>query len=137
MITAKDYFGFLAGHRLLTPHIEDAAADLLVRVNALLDTASASGVTLEINPITRTLVSGNGSGGWRMPASMIGAPNSAHKSGQAVDVYDPDGDLDDWCLDNLETLEALGLYLEHPAATKGWCHLTTRAPRSGKRVFYP
>jgi hypothetical protein len=42
-----------------------------------------------------------------------------------------------WCLVNLKTLEEAGLYMEHPAKTPGWVHLTTRAPASGNRVFLP
>jgi len=37
----------------------------------------------------------------------------------------------------LDVLEALGLYMEHPDATATWTHLTTRAPHSGRRAFYP
>ena len=41
-------------------------------------------------------------------------------------------------LDNADTvLKDLGLWLEHPAATKGWAHVQTKPPRSGRRVFYP
>lgn len=137
-LTLHAYFGHLDGHSLITEAMRANARDLLTRVNALLAMAESDGVTLEINPVTKTHISGSGAGGWRMPASTVGAPNSAHKTGQAVDLYDPtDGDLDDWCMTHLDELERLGLYMEHPAATKGWCHLTTRAPRSGKRVFYP
>lgn len=138
MITLEQYFGPWLDHRLVTDEMHAAARDLLTRVNALLAEAERDGVSLDINPRTRTLISGAGNGGWRLPTSEVGAPRSSHKEGRAVDIYDPnDGDLDAWCLDHLGRLIALGLYLEHPAATKGWCHLTTRAPRSGNRVFYP
>jgi len=52
-----------------------------------------------------------------------------------VDVADGNGKLDETITDAL--LEAHGLYREHPEATPGWCHLTTRAPKSGRRTFYP
>jgi hypothetical protein len=45
--------------------------------------------------------------------------------------------LDDWCLEHPEVLQEIGLWQEHPAATKGWCHLQIVPPRSGKRVFFP
>lgn len=137
-ITDRDYFGAFHDHPFITNTHRANAADLLERVNKLLTMAERAGVSLEVNPITGTLVSGNRNGGWRLPNAVVGSPRSAHKEARAVDVYDPhDGDLDDWCLENLALLESLGLYLEHPAATKGWCHLSTRPPRSGRRVFYP
>lgn len=81
------------------------------------------------------------SSGYRPPAinaKVAGAAlNSAHAVCMAVDLVDKDGKIDQWCLDNLNKLEMLGLYLEDPKNTIGWCHLTTRAPKSGKRVFKP
>jgi hypothetical protein len=63
---------------------------------------------------------------------------SSHKEGRGIDIYDPhDGAMDHWCMQNQVDLVEIGLYMEHPAATPGWCHLTTRAPGSGSRVFYP
>jgi hypothetical protein len=60
-----------------------------------------------------------------------------------VDVYDPKDRIDGW-LDTFEApdgmntkLEERALYREHPSATPGWCHLTTRPPGSRKRTFYP
>jgi hypothetical protein len=60
-------------------------------------------------------------------------------TGQAIDIYDPDGDLDDWLMtiEGLAALEALGLWIEHPSATKSWSHLQTIPPKSRRRVFYP
>lgn len=79
--------------------------------------------------------------GWRPAAINASTPGAAarskHMTGQAVDLADPEGALDDWCMDNQDILERLGLYLEHPSATKGWCHVQIVPPRSGKRVFYP
>lgn len=117
-------------------------AETTVRVvSTLLLLAQQAGVSLYANPRTGTLVSS----GWRPPAVNASTPgaavNSRHMTGQAVDIYDPDGDLDDWCMAQADQpggpLERLGLWLEHPAATKGWCHLQTVPPRSGRRVFYP
>lgn len=62
---------------------------------------------------------------------------SKHLTCQAVDLSDPEGELDDWCMENQKTLEQVGLWLEHPSATKGWTHWQIVPPRSGKRVFYP
>ena len=107
--------------------IEGNAVDLLDRVNALL---ISFGEDRKVNS------------GWRPPEVNASTPNAApkskHMTGHAVDLADPEGDLDEWCADNDgERLVAHGLWMEHPAATKGWCHLQSLPPKSGKRVFYP
>jgi hypothetical protein len=79
--------------------------------------------------------------GWRPPQVNAKTPGAAKKSKhmtcEAVDLDDDDGALDDWCMDSLNHLERCGLWMEHPSATKGWCHLQIVPPKSGKRVFYP
>lgn len=79
--------------------------------------------------------------GWRPPAYNATVPNAAprskHMTCQAIDIYDPEGDLDQFVLDNQKLMEACGLWAEHPAATKGWCHLQSVPPLSGRRIFYP
>jgi len=79
--------------------------------------------------------------GWRPPAVNGNTPGAAlkskHMTGQAVDLSDPDGDLDEWCLEHQDMLELHQLWLEHPSATKGWVHLQSIPPKSNKRVFYP
>ncbi len=79
--------------------------------------------------------------GWRPRAINAAVPNasvrSKHLTCQAVDLNDEDDSLDAWCLRNLPVLEELGLWLEHPDATPGWCHVQIVPPRSGRRVFMP
>lgn len=79
--------------------------------------------------------------GWRpalVNATTPGAAqNSKHMLCQAIDLHDPDGDLDEWCLDHPDVLEQLGLWQEFPGSTKGWTHVQIVPPKSGKRVFYP
>ena len=79
--------------------------------------------------------------GWRPVSVNKIVPGAAlyskHTRCLAVDISDPDGDLDEWCLDNQDVLTEIGLWLEHPAATKGWCHVQVVPPKSGNRVFYP
>lgn len=65
------------------------------------------------------------------------APNSAHISGQAVDIEDLDKDVWKWCDANLDVLEVLGFYIEDGNYTASHVHLQTRAPASGHRVFIP
>jgi hypothetical protein len=106
-------------------------------VNKLIALMAQDGITLESSPLTLTPVSS----GWRPVAINAATPGAAarslHITCEAVDIYDPEGELDDWCMQHTTLLADVGLYLEHPAATKGWCHLQTRAPRSSNRVFYP
>lgn len=121
----------------MSPQLEKNAALTIELANKLLVLAKAAGVSLEAHPLTKTIVSS----GWRPPAvnqaTPGAAPRSKHITGQAIDLYDPDGDLDEWLLGNHQPLRDLGLWLEHPSATKGWCHVQTMPPRSGNRVFYP
>lgn len=106
--------------------------------NKMLVLAKAVGVSLESNPRTGSIVSS----GWR-PASVNeatpgAAVRSKHIRCEAIDLYDPDGELDEWAMAAADVaLRDLGLWLEHPSATKGWCHVQTVPPRSGRRVFYP
>lgn len=132
-----------------------AASDLVGRVNDLGHEAERAGAfTFTIDPDTGCAISGraggDGDGGFRTPSSTTGAPDSAHRvlpaekpKGVAVDVYDPGNRLDTW-LDGFEDghggnsmLEKHDLYREAPSATQSWCHLTTRAPASGRRTFQP
>ena len=135
LITTEQYF---AGKPHTQEHEENATA-LLKQVNALIDEAEATGFVRAICPNTGTEISGSkggsGDGGFRLQTATTGAPNSSHKTAQAVDVYDPGGHLDDWMQDDV--LESYDLYREAPNSTYGWCHLTTRAPRSGNRTFTP
>lgn len=119
--------------RDLTEAVKSNAFALLQRVNRLLPLMT--GVDFELNPRTGTLVSS----GWRPPsinATTPGAaPKSLHMTGQAIDLYDPDGDIDDWCMSNQHVLARvdIDLYIEHPSQTKGWCHLQSVPPRSQAR----
>lgn len=144
MISSEQYFQ-------AKPHTaeeEISAAELLQRVNALLDDAERLGLLkLATCPNTGTQISGSkggtGDGGYRLPNSTTGSLHSSHKEARAVDVYDPGGAIDDW-LDTFEhglgdntMLETYGLYRESPDATEGWCHVSTRRPPSGRRTFHP
>lgn len=140
-ITVTDYFmGRREVHPLaLTPDIERNAARTVGLVNALLAQAETYGVVSPANPATGSQVSS----GWRPPsvnaATKGAAVNSKHMTGLAVDLFDPDGDLDEWLMGGIgqAALEAIGLWLEHPDATPRWCHLQTVPPGSGRRVFRP
>jgi hypothetical protein len=110
----------------LTEALRENAEETVAKANALL---SRFGETRKV------------ASGWRPPAvnavTQNAAKKSLHMTCEAVDLEDHDGMLDDWCLERPEVLQELGLWQEHPSATKGWCHLQIVPPRSGKRVFYP
>lgn len=130
MITLQDYWmGRDALFPLaMTPQIEHNAEITVQLANALL---AKFGQWRKVNS------------GWRPPAVNAGtpgaAPNSKHTTGQAIDLADPDGDLDEWLLSatGQAAMVEIGLWQEHPAATKGWAHVQTVPPRSGNRTFYP
>lgn len=141
MITIADYF---MGRRekyplALTPDIEREALRTVDLANKLLTQAQTYGVTVDIHPVNKSPVSS----GWRPPEVNAATPNAAvrskHMTGQAIDIYDPDGDLDEWLMtgEGQAALVALGLWHESPSATKGWAHVQTIPPRSGRRTFFP
>ncbi len=115
-----------------------ANAELTVdAVNALLARLEKAGVRLETNPQTGTIISS----GWRPPQINSQVKNAAvrskHMTGQACDLYDPEGLIDDWLVDNLPADRSLGLWMESPACTKGWSHVQIVPPASQKVIFYP
>lgn len=65
------------------------------------------------------------------------APKSKHMTGQACDVYDPDGKLWAWILANMAKMEVLGLWFEDKGSTPTWVHFQCVPPKSGKRIFLP
>ena len=132
MITTDDYFG-------AKPHSPEqlaAAEALLLKVNTLLTELAWDWL---IDSDTGTCISGSkggqGDGGFRLETATTGRPASSHKEARGVDVFDPKGEIDELITDQI--LEHHGLYREDPGYTPGWCHLTDRAPGSGKRTFIP
>lgn len=136
-MTVEQYFGPWIKHPDATPKRKDNAARLMLAVARLEAHAVADGVMFRINPKTGSGVSGKQYGGFRPQDCPEGAPGSSHKDALAVDRYDPIGEIDAWCLRNLDILELCGIYIEHPSETCGWSHWTIRAPKSGRRVFFP
>ncbi len=134
MITLPDFWmGRDKTHSAeLTADIVRNAEQTIARANLLL-TAFRSVVA---DPEQRKVNSG-----WRPADINAGTPGAAlrskHMTGQAIDIADPEGDLDEWCLKNPDALARIGLWQEHPSATKGWCHVQIVPPKSGNRVFYP
>ena len=127
-ITLAQYFmGRDAEHGAeLTDTLRRNAEVMVTRANALLQRAC---VACAVNS------------GWRPRAVNAhvanASPRSRHLTCEAIDLADPHDRLDAWCMRHLDELEAIGLWLEHPDATPGWCHVQIVAPPSGRRVFEP
>lgn len=135
MINLKAFFKGRdkAFERELTREIRRNAAITVAKANALLKRAGFGHITT-VNS------------GWRPPlinASVTNAsPTSHHLTGRAIDLPDPNRTLAAWCVNHLDTLEEIGLWLEDPRWTydpdgEHWVHLQTVPPRSGNRVFVP
>lgn len=138
VITLADYLGeHVKTHpQDLTPELTANASRTVEKVNQLFQALEFAEIKVERNASGSYLNSG-----WRPAAYNATVKNAAvrsmHITGEAADIFDPEGAIDDYLMGNLMVLAGLGLYMEHPAATKGWTHVQTRAPRSGNRVFYP
>lgn len=126
-LTVADYLKGRIKFLELTPAIQRNTLILLNNVNALLTKFGE----------LRTVNSGFRTPEYNTPTHGIPNPKagSAHLSGEAIDLEDHDGQLKAFCTEDI--LKEFGLYLEHPSATPTWCHLQTRPPKSGKRIFYP
>lgn len=79
--------------------------------------------------------------GYRRPAdnAQVASPKakSPHLVCAAVDLEDKDRKLSEFCLNNLDLLEKIGLWMEDVKSTPTWVHVQCYAPRSGHRVFEP
>lgn len=134
-ITTEGYFGRMSFTIKPSDEVINNAVELLVRVNALLSVINESypGMPAAMQPHVNS--------GWRSAAYNATIPNasahSKHITGQAIDLSDPDGELDDLLLNHPNLLELAGLWQEHPLATKGWTHIQSVPPKSGNRTFYP
>jgi hypothetical protein len=112
----------------LTDEIRRNAEDTVAKANELLARAGFEDVC-SVNS------------GWRPRQVNAATPNAAatshHLTGRAVDLPDPDRTLAAWCVDNLEALAEMGLWMEDPRWTPTWVHLQSVPPGSGNRVFSP
>jgi hypothetical protein len=66
-----------------------------------------------------------------------GAPNSAHVTGQAVDIADKDGSLGQYFIQNPQVLNLFDIYIESPTMTPNWVHVSIKPTNSGIRIFNP
>lgn len=126
----EDYFGRMDWAEAPKDYVVANAVELLRRVNLLL-----SGIDLP-EAQQPTVVSG-----WRPESYNATVPGaslrSKHITGNAIDLSDPEGALDEYLFSHSNRLSEAGVYLEHPLATKGWTHLQSIPPRSGNVIFMP
>jgi len=112
----------------LTDDIQRNALVTVTKCNELLSRAGRN----DINTVNS---------GWRPQSVNDATRNSAavssHLTAQAVDLPDTDRTLAEWCVDNLDVLKDVGLWMEDPRWTPTWVHLQTKPPRSGKIVYIP
>lgn len=143
MITIEQYAGTYINHRDFTADRRSNADHLLAKCAILEERMVADGVEFPDNPVTGSGVSGEKNGGFRPQDCPIGAPNSRHKEGKAVDRYDPRGKIDAWLMARPkingwpDVLVELDMAIEHPDQTNHWSHWQDGAPKSGNRVFHP
>src|SRR3990167_8931000 len=130
MITLRTYWmGRDATHaEELTDEINRNARITVDKANELLERAGRS----DIDQVAS---------GWR-PASVNDATQNAarssrHLTAEAVDLPDTDRILAGWCVDNLDSLKEIGLWMEDPRWTPTWVHLQVVPPKSGKLVYIP
>ena len=137
MISLVEYAGPWIKHADFTEEVRKNVIVLLAACDRLEAMAVRDGVVFPINPATNSNVSGKLYGGFRPQTTTVGASKSKHKLGLAVDRFDPQNLIDEWCMGNIDKLEKCGIWIEHPSATERWSHWQAIGPKSGNRVFYP
>lgn len=125
VLTSSGRYEDRTDHEECTTGVRINAADTAERISKML---GRLGLTGDVSSGFRTSAA-NG--------SAKGAKRSAHMSGQAADLHDPQGVIKDAIMANLSVLEEFDLYMENPQYTPTWCHLQIRPTKSGNRVFIP
>ena len=130
-VKAQEYFApaFRRGFQITQPlnqTFESNLINLLTKINAL---------RIDFNKPM------NVSSGYRSPEHNVtigGATHSTHLTCEAIDIIDLEGALRRFCIANDNAiLKKYNLFMEHPAYTKGWCHLQIIKPKSGNTIFIP
>ena len=134
MITIKDYltasgkYPDREHHPEVTPQLLENATKLLIAVNSLLD---------DLGIFTAKVSSGFRPSDVNA-ATPGSAKKSAHLSGLAIDLEDPDGKLDELISMCDPLKKKYGLWQEDPAKTVHWAHIdqVARTPRA-ENTFKP
>jgi hypothetical protein len=131
-VTVQEYYApaFRRGFKLtkpLTKILKNNLINLLGKVNKI-----------RLIEYGKPMIISSGARSKEHNAIVNGATHSTHQSNEGIDIMDVDGSLKQLCVaNNNEILKKYDLYMEHPAYTKGWCHLQTRATIRGNRIFIP
>jgi uncharacterized protein YcbK (DUF882 family) len=139
MITLKEV---LKGAKL-EDQPEDVRANLAILIAKVNKIREAYGKPMTVTSGLRTMADHLRI--YREKAEKAGVPfdeskvpmKSQHLKGAALDISDPNQELQAWCLANVSTLEQAGLWCESFSATPNWVHFQIFAPRSGNRFFNP
>jgi hypothetical protein len=138
MFTYEQYIGrWYLSPDLTYERVANIQNKLMPAVESLYARLVSEDIEFRTNPTTNSQISGQLYGGFRPQSCTQGAPNSSHKEGLAVDLYDPNGEIDAYLLKNPDVLEEHGIYIEHPDKTPNWSHWSVKPPASGRHVFYP
>lgn len=119
----------------LSPDIQSNLMVLLERINRIRD---AYGKSMTVTSGLRTKedqIRIYKAKGITDPAKI--PMKSLHLSGGAVDISDPNKELQAWCLKNEFVLANVALWCEHFSATPNWVHFQIQPPKSQNRFFMP
>lgn len=131
MISLDAYFGQHPGDAP-SAATKANALSLIARVNTLL-----IGLPPEIECAHKPIVNSGWRPAWFNATVPGAAPKSKHITGEAIDLADPEGELDEFLFRHPQRLIDHDLWLEHPSSTRRWTHLQSVPPRSGNRIFFP
>lgn len=128
LVTASGRYPDRLNSLELTDEVKLNLIKLLSKVNALLEAIGVNNpdVTSGFRPSTVNNKLANAS------------KKSLHQKGMAVDLADSVGSLKEKCIQHSDKMRELGLFVEDPSSTPGWCHLDfgLRTDRPN-RVFKP
>lgn len=124
MITLEDY---LMGRDKDYPLTEQMSQDASMMVATLAILEKSYGTPLVLTS------------GYRPAELNVNIPGAcahdAHTRCAGVDLRNSDGDLSAWCLNHLDILTQMGVWMESPQSAKNHVHLQLYPPASGHRVF--
>lgn len=134
MITMKELLGNQGVFEELPHDIQNNLLELLEKINVI---RKAYGKPMRVTSGLRSMEHHKNIYKKKgIPENKI-PMKSKHLYGQAVDIYDPNKELQKWVLANIQILEREGLYCEDFSATENWTHFQSVPPKSGKRFFMP
>lgn len=125
----------ILGDRECPEELRDNLTELLVKINNVRDAWG--------KPMTVT-------SGWRSKEDQIRIyrskgivdekkmhMKSKHFFCQAIDISDPNKELQKWIKKNLPLMEEIGVWFEDFSYTPTWVHIQIVPPGSGNRFFIP